>query len=126
VNPSLPGAAQLNTDLASSLREDEFQSLVLFDVDLFQGLNTVLGTKAGDRVLAVVQSLLEDYAGGVYRIGGDEYALLNVSIERASELRAAFRLLAGRQLQADVTMSGGGVAVDPSLLVSNDETVRVL
>lgn len=126
MSTTLPGAAQLNTDLAEALREDRFESLALLDVDRFQQLNAELGQATGDRLLGIVHGLIQAWPAGAYQIGGDEFAVLNASPERVAELRSAFQQQAAEEVHDGLTLSGGGVAVDQELLVSSDETVRVL
>lgn len=54
-------------------------ALLLIDVDNFKGANTMLGHHGGDRLLCEIAESLRDAIddeGAVFRIGGDEFAVL--------------------------------------------------
>lgn len=122
----LPGISQLNVALATSLREESFESLVLVDIDLFHSINKDFGTKVGDRVISIVEGLVRDLCGNGYRIGGDQYALQNTDMAKVEELRHAIKIVSERQVQVPLTLSGGGVCIDRDLLVVSDESVHAL
>ncbi len=110
-------------------------SLLFIDLDFFKAINDRYGHDAGDRVLvAIAKILLEgrrDY-DSVFRIGGDEFAILvdgaTIAEARvvAERIRAA---VAGRHFEAmennevRLSLSIGGVLVDPSL--SGDEIIKL-
>src|SRR4051812_11177559 len=52
------------------------RSLVLFDVDGLKDINENCGHQAGDELLSAVGRRVADLPGLVYRIGGDEFAVL--------------------------------------------------
>jgi diguanylate cyclase (GGDEF)-like protein/putative nucleotidyltransferase with HDIG domain len=88
-------------------------TLCLIDVDRFKQVNDRYGHPAGDAVLKMLGSLIEELAPGRgYRLGGDEFALL-VEDEPTAALHLIGRLqerLADVQLAEvpeDVTISGG-------------------
>lgn len=57
----------------------ERPALLLLDVDNFKGANTMLGHHGGDRLLCEIAESLRDAVGdegAVFRIGGDEFAVL--------------------------------------------------
>ncbi len=126
MNTPQPGITQLNADLAESLREGRFESLVLFDIDHFHQINADLGAKTGDSILTLVEEVIADLTPVSYRIGGDAYSALGINAEGADEVRGAVKLAAQRRLQAHVALSGGGVTIQPDLLVVSEEAVRLL
>jgi diguanylate cyclase (GGDEF)-like protein len=126
MDTDLPGITQLNADLAEGLREGRLGSLVIFDIDHFHQINADLGHKTGDSILKLVEEVIAGVAPRAYRIGGDNYAALGLTPEDASQVRGAVRLATQKRLQAHVSLSGGGVRVDPDLLVVSDEAVRLL
>lgn len=52
------------------------RSLVLFDVDGLKDINENCGHQAGDELLSAIGRRVADLPGLVYRIGGDEFAVL--------------------------------------------------
>jgi diguanylate cyclase (GGDEF)-like protein len=52
------------------------RSLVLFDVDGLKDINENCGHQAGDELLRSIGRRVADLPGAVYRIGGDEFAVL--------------------------------------------------
>ena len=84
--------------------------ILVFDVDNFKAVNDSKGHLAGDEVLKRVARMLTDvFAGkgyGVYRIGGDEFAVI---AECASEREIIGLLieLAEREKAEDVRLSKG-------------------
>jgi diguanylate cyclase (GGDEF)-like protein len=126
MNTPQPGITQLNADLAESLRDGHFVSLVLFYIDHFHQINADLGEAAGDAILALVGEILADIIPVSYRIGGDSHAVLGLTPESADELRGAVKLVASQRLQAHVSLSGGGISIVPDLLAASEETERLL
>ncbi len=71
--------------------EDAPVLLGLFDLDAFKRINDSCGHEFGDVCLqAAAKGLREAYGEGVYRIGGDEFAVLCPPQDRGA-LEAAFR-----------------------------------
>jgi diguanylate cyclase (GGDEF)-like protein len=126
MNTLQPGITQLNADLAERLRQGEFESLALFDIDHFHQINADLGAKTGDSILALVEEVITNLSPQSYRIGGDAYAALGISPDQADEVRGAVKLAAHRRLQTHVALSGGAVRIAPDLLVVSDEAVHLL
>ena len=52
------------------------RSLVLFDVDGLKYINENCGHQAGDELLSLIGRRVSDLQGSVYRVGGDEFAVL--------------------------------------------------
>src|SRR5215212_2277990 len=64
---------------AESFRREErggSRSLVLFDVDGLKYINENCGHQAGDELLSMIGRRVGDLQGSVYRVGGDEFAVL--------------------------------------------------
>ena len=119
-------------------RHGESYVLLLTDLDHFKGINDQLGHLAGDAILQAVASRLavsfrpED---GVYRFGGEEFALLLKSTpstvahdvaERARELIASLNLAhPGNPPHDRVTISVGALMIgSPELALDDDEWFR--
>ncbi len=65
--------------LAASRRDGKPLSLLIIDVDYFKSINDRFGHAEGDRVLKSIAGLLSNAAGAkdrVFRIGGEEFAIL--------------------------------------------------
>lgn len=89
--------------------------LVLFDVDNFKGVNDSWGHGVGDAVLFRVATIMARTLGegGVYRIGGDEFAALlpweREEVEYGlTHLLGRVRTLQWREFEASITLSAGG------------------
>ena len=109
---------------AQTLRLGVPFSLVLFDIDHFKRLNDSFGHQAGDTVLReialCVQNVLARQGDRVFRIGGEEFAVL-ASAANESQLRNVMEMIRAtvehRHLQhpdgpgAVVTISLGGLLV---------------
>lgn len=70
-------------------------SLILIDIDRFKSLNDRHGHLVGDRVLQEVADLMKSKCGphiSIYRIGGEEFALIVEGLGDASTLEFADRL----------------------------------
>jgi diguanylate cyclase (GGDEF)-like protein len=98
-------------------------SLILFDVDNFKLVNDTLGHRAGDEVLTWVGRTLQERtrtADTVFRVGGEEFAVLCPATGAATSHRAAERLLGviadahpPRRPDVRVTLSAGWAACPP-------------
>lgn len=121
--------------ISRRLREGDFLSLILFDIDNFGRFNKEKGVQEGDNVLrGVAKSLvtgLRDYdLEHISRYGGEEIAVLlpEVSLDNAAKI--ADRLRHGVREITEVTVSAGVAAfhkssykLDPSKLLSLSEIV---
>lgn len=118
------------TEVERAMRYDRPLSLVVMDVDTLKQVNDAGGHAAGDRVLERIAVLLEQTSrreDGVFRIGGDEFALVlpetapdgaNVLAERVR--RTVERGRVGTDGQQGLTLSLG-VASLPMHAVNPDE-----
>jgi len=82
----LSGRPAMEDELAQRLAQREPFAIALLDVDFFKELNDQAGHGEGDRVLQRLAGLLrEPGLGTVYRISGDEFALIlpQVTLEQA-------------------------------------------
>jgi diguanylate cyclase (GGDEF)-like protein len=75
--------------VAVSLRTARPLSLIIIDVDDFKSVNDRFGHAEGDRVLKAVAALLREIAGPddqVFRIGGEEFAILSARPHSVAKL----------------------------------------
>jgi diguanylate cyclase (GGDEF)-like protein len=75
--------------VAVSLRTARPLSLIIIDVDDFKQVNDRFGHAEGDRVLKAVAALLREIAGPddqVFRIGGEEFAILSTRPHSVAKL----------------------------------------
>lgn len=89
--------------------------LILFDLDHFKSINDTLGHAAGDEVLRRVASLVQAQlptSAALYRVGGEEFAVLSSGPDaaRAPELAELLR----RHVEA-YSISHGGKALTVTL-----------
>jgi diguanylate cyclase (GGDEF)-like protein len=119
--------ARLEAEVRRSVRYDHPLSLVLCDLDGFKALNDSLGHASGDAALERVGAVLQAAVRAnddVFRIGGDEFAVL-LPEAGAEESRAVIARVAGA-LRHDPGIRGLGAsfgiavcpadATDPQLL----------
>ena len=97
----LPNHAFLAEELDRSLRRRSHRSvgLIMLDLDGFAAINTDLGHRAGDLVLAEIAQRLEDAtrdADLIARIGADEFAVVCEQLETTDEIDA----IVGRLVEA--------------------------
>jgi diguanylate cyclase len=110
---------RLGKEVARARRQEEPLCLCLLDLDGFKGVNDALGHPAGDAVLREVARIMDGVRAGddVFRIGGDEFALLlpNTSISEAESLveRLANAIGDARLGEGRVTASYGLVQAGP-------------
>lgn len=94
---------------------NEYDSIIMGDVDLFKRINDNYGHDTGDRVLKLISEILKELVRDgdlVLRWGGEEFIILlkNCSLtnafNKASELRVAVSALSAK-LGFNITMSFG-------------------
>ena len=71
--------------------------LLLFDCDYFKSINDTYGHQTGDQVLIAVANAMQSCLRGsdkLYRIGGDEFAVMFVSVDPQRSVEVANRCVA--------------------------------
>jgi diguanylate cyclase (GGDEF)-like protein len=98
----LPNRVLLNERLESALarvKSDEFVAVHLFDLDNFKTVNDTLGHPAGDKLLQLaadrLRALLRD-SDTIARMGGDEFAILQVGLSDLGHATALALRVIGR------------------------------
>jgi len=114
---------RVENELGRHKRYGSVFSLLLLDVDNFKHVNDTLGHRAGDEILTWVGGILQRRtrtADTVFRIGGEEFAVLCPATGVSSARRAAERLLGlvadahpPRWPDVHVTLSAGWAACPP-------------
>lgn len=111
---------QLTARRAEFVREARLSSLVLFDVDGLKDINDRCGHRVGDDLLRFVVKTIKERvraSDALFRIGGDEFALIlgnakaHVALNVANEIRCLLRDTKPRDLP-DFSISWGVCAVD--------------
>jgi diguanylate cyclase (GGDEF)-like protein len=106
--------------VAGSLRTARPLSLLIVDVDYFKSINDRFGHAVGDKVLKSVAEVLTEIAGAedrVFRIGGEEFAILcsqphSVTRLLGESIRQAVKARANSRF--DLTVSAGVSTVSDS------------
>ena len=86
----------LRRALASASRSHESVSILMLDIDDFKRVNDVYGHGAGDEILRSLAETLKDAvrtSDVVYRLGGEEFAVVITSRSAESAERLAHRLV---------------------------------
>ena len=99
--------------------EDKKFALCFLDLDDFKHINDNMGHDAGDELLIELGKRLEiglDVAGDVYRLGGDEYALIINSAEK-SIVEGILRRVQNK-VEEPVILRGNNIKLEYSLGVS--------
>ncbi|NCG06935.1 MAG: diguanylate cyclase [Gammaproteobacteria bacterium] len=97
---------QLEATRAEFVRTDRSASLVLMDVDGLKAINDSFGHRAGDGVLESFAKITRDRVRGsdfLFRIGGDEFALILVDANSHAALTVANDI---RQLLREHLLNG--------------------
>jgi GGDEF domain-containing protein len=126
VSSSLTGVSQLHVDMANLLREGELQALVQFDIDSFSTINEDRGIEVGDRVLEILEKLVRDAVKSAYRTGSDQFVLLQSDRQGTWNLCSEFCRECERTLGFAVTVSGGGLVIDPEFVLATPQSVHLL
>ncbi|WP_404709905.1 putative bifunctional diguanylate cyclase/phosphodiesterase [Sphingomonas sp. MMS24-J13] len=105
--------------------------LLLIDVDGLKVVNDTFGHRAGDRLIRIVADRISDVAAGmpVFRLGGDEIAVMLSSDDRAQAEQTAVAIL--RALEAPAECDGHMLAPTATIGIAvrgspheSSETVR--
>ncbi|MFL6193697.1 MAG: GGDEF domain-containing protein, partial [Thermoanaerobaculia bacterium] len=90
--------ARLDEHLAQTERYGKKLSLILCDIDHFKSVNDTYGHPVGDEALRLVAEALARNVRGherVFRVGGEEFAVLLPGFRRKAALQVAEQLRAG-------------------------------
>jgi diguanylate cyclase (GGDEF)-like protein len=111
---------RLPVEIARASRYAWPLSLCLLDLDGFKTINDTLGHPAGDRALQQVAALLDEsrLADDIFRIGGDEFALLMPKTCREDAELAAARLC---QEISEIGMSDGTLGASVGVAEGADD-----
>ncbi|EHQ58564.1 diguanylate cyclase (GGDEF) domain-containing protein [gamma proteobacterium HIMB55] len=113
---------QLSARRADFTRDQRFSSLMLFDVDGLKEINDRFGHRFGDDTLKFIVEIIQQRVratDALFRIGGDEFALILVgakahaALNVANEIRGLIRDKKPSELP-DFSISFGVCAVDDS------------
>jgi len=117
----------------SSAKEKSPLSLVIIDIDFFKKINDRFGHLAGDEVLKKIAKIIKNYSppNSVYRIGGEEFAILlaNTKKEEAFTLAERIRVICKKyyfflaSTKKTVTISGG-IASCPEDATTSNELIK--
>jgi diguanylate cyclase (GGDEF)-like protein/PAS domain S-box-containing protein len=133
----LPNRVLLNERLEHALtrvKRGEIVAVHLLDLDHFKTVNDTLGHPTGDRLLKMVTERLHELVretDTIARMGGDEFAVLQVAIFQPADATAlALRII--EAVSAPYTIDGQqviigtsvGIAVGPSDVLSPDQLIR--
>ena len=75
----LPNRRALHRDISASMSDEQEIALAIVDLDGFKIINDHYGHLVGDSTIKEIARLIRDICGdeaGLYRLGGDEYAIL--------------------------------------------------
>ncbi|MFM1654395.1 diguanylate cyclase [Brevibacillus sp. B_LB10_24] len=107
----------LDEQIAASLEQDSFGSLILVDIDLFKEVNDTYGHQRGDEVLIQVAGLIKQNireADIAARWGGEEMAIYLPGVDLLTALNIANRIRSRVETETkpQVTVSSGVVQWD--------------
>jgi len=105
---------RLAGEVARATRYGRPFALVLGDVDGFKALNDRLGHLAGDRALEAVGRLLQEgrrEVDGVFRIGGDEFALILPEVSEDEARSVMARISESIRSSLDERIAGIGISL---------------
>jgi diguanylate cyclase (GGDEF)-like protein len=133
----LPNRALLNVRLEQAVTRAEGGEIVathLIDLDLFKNVNDTLGHQAGDKLLTFVASRLRRLvreADTVARMGGDEFAVVQVAIRGTADATTlAHRIIetvsAPYDIEGHQVVIGAsiGIAVGPNDGLNHHQLMR--
>ncbi|WP_374469680.1 putative bifunctional diguanylate cyclase/phosphodiesterase [Phenylobacterium sp.] len=118
----LPNRLAFGERMAEALRDrlpDETLALLYFDLDGFKEVNDTLGHAAGDEVLQAVSArlrLMLDPQTTIYRLSGDEFAVIRPSLPPSEATALAARII--ELLNQPVQVDGGRVVIAGSVGVA--------
>ncbi|MGD8188398.1 EAL domain-containing protein [Brevibacillus ginsengisoli] len=80
---------QLNNELARAREENRVLAVMFLDLDRFKNVNDYFGHAVGDMLLQAVATRLVqcvDNCASVFRMGGDEFAIILTDVKHASQI----------------------------------------
>ena len=130
----LPNRTLFNERLEHALARGETVAALLLDLDLFKNVNDTLGHAVGDKLLQAVASRLQNVVRDtdtVARMGGDEFAIVQVEIAQPAEAAAlAERIIASINEPYDIAGhqvivgTSVGIAIGPANGNDPDQLMR--
>ena len=111
-------------DLILSSLDMDSTAMLLFDADVFKGINDQFGHETGDKILQKITAVLQhnfrsdDY---VCRIGGDEFVVLMVHIHQGSETLVRNKVSRINQALSDVTDGLPPVSLSAGVAYGEDQ-----
>jgi diguanylate cyclase (GGDEF)-like protein/PAS domain S-box-containing protein len=115
------------TEALANVERGQQLALLYLDLDRFKAVNDTLGHQKGDDLLKLVATRLRRCvreADTVARVGGDEFAIIQVGIEQPTDVAMLARRV-GEAVRAPCDLAGHAVMVDTSIgiaMVPNDGT----
>lgn len=95
----------------NSIDDLEYVGIILFDIDNFKIINDSKGHMAGDAVLKMVAKTLKKVfpapENNVYRIGGDEFAVISKNITETQLIELLIKLRKNLKKESDIRLSNG-------------------
>lgn len=117
----------VSRDMANAKRQSINLSMLYIDIDEFKELNDTLGHTEGDRVLALLGSVLneESRKGDLpCRIGGDEFLIFLMDANEQQAIDFGKRVIDSFSKQTKVTVSIGVSCTGPVDFVSAPELIQ--
>ncbi len=128
-NQKLPGIIQLNQDIKNSVKNETFNSLLVFDIDNFRKINSDKGRNSGDKIISLIGSKLLSNNYPTYRVGGEEFAIIlnaqNV-LHEANKLKTDLPLFIHEKTGIKISISGGCVQHPGKEFGNNPKMANVL
>ena len=126
----------LPVQMSSAKRNQELLALAIIDIDHFKQYNDNFGHPAGDVALVALSDLLKVQMkrgnDAVFRLGGEEFALLYQAIDKQSALKllediriAVESLQQYCELESNITISAGLLLIDATENFSVDQAYEL-
>ena len=107
----------------NSKRKNLTVTVAMIDIDFFKRINDAYGHDAGDRVLKVIASILQKRFRAtdvVARIGGEEFCVLAVNMDRES-VEGVFNSLREKIEETEIATEKGAIRASVSIGVCADQ-----
>jgi diguanylate cyclase (GGDEF)-like protein/PAS domain S-box-containing protein len=115
------------TEALTNVQRGEQLAVLYFDLDRFKAVNDTFGHQKGDELLKLLASRLRRCVretDTIARVGGDEFAIIQVGIEQPTDV-AMLAQRVGEAVRLPCDLSGHSVMVDTSIgiaIAPNDGT----